>query len=131
MDGGWCRPYAMTDNRFPKRLRLLRASEFERVFAARSSAVDPWIALYGAANEFDHPRLGLVVSRRIGGAAQRNRWKRLLREAFRLTQKQLSAIDLVCLARTPTPPPLSQLMESLLRSAGRIERKLQEAARGS
>jgi ribonuclease P protein component len=114
---------------FPKRVRLLRPSDFERVFAARSSAVDASIALHGAANDLGHPRIGLVVSRRIGGAVVRNRWKRLLREAFRLTQGELPALDLVCIARADKPPALTELKISLAQLAGRIERKTSEAAR--
>jgi ribonuclease P protein component len=114
----------MADNRFPKRVRLLRAREFERVFAARSSAADASLALYGAANDLGYARLGLTVSRRIGGAAVRNRWKRLLREAFRLTQHRLPPLDLVCVARASAPPELRQLMEALPAMACRIERRL-------
>jgi ribonuclease P protein component len=121
----------VSNNRFPKSVRLLRASEFERVFAARSSAVDSSIALYGAVNELGYPRLGLVVSRRIGGAPQRNRWKRLLREAFRLTQSQMPPLDLVCVVRAEIPRPLGELKESLLQHVTRIEHKLQEVARRS
>ena len=83
----------MTRSYFPKTLRLLRPTEFERVFAARNSASNAWLVLYGAANELGHPRLGLTVSRKVGGAVQRNRWKRLLREAFRTTQESLPALD--------------------------------------
>ena len=119
----------MTNNRFPKQVRLLRPSDFERVFAARCSMVAPWIVMYGAGNELDQPRLGLVVSRRIGGAVQRNRWKRLLREAFRLTQEELPAIDLVCVARSKTPPPLTELKQSFIQLATRIDGKIQKAAR--
>ena len=81
----------MSDHRFPKQSRLLRASEFERVFDARNSASDAWIVLYGAASELGHPRMGLTVSRRVGNAVVRNRWKRLLREAFRTTQGESAA----------------------------------------
>jgi ribonuclease P protein component len=114
----------MADNRFPKRVRLLRAREFERVFAARASVADARLALYGAASELGYPRLGLTVSRRIGGAAARNRWKRLLREAFRLTQHRLPPLDLVCVARASAPPELCQLMEALPAMAARIQRRL-------
>src|SRR6476660_3224228 len=99
----------MSDQRFPKRARLLRASEFERVFQARNSASDAWLVLYGAASELEHPRIGLTVSRRVGNAVVRNRWKRLLREAFRLSQNQLPPLDLVCVVRGQSPPPLGQM----------------------
>lgn len=118
----------MTDHRFPKRLRLLRASDFERVFAARSSAGDQWIVLHGAANELGHPRLGLTISGRVGGAVARNRWKRLLREAFRLAQHELPKLDLVCVPRTVAPPQLCELMESMPVLATQIARKLQRSA---
>jgi ribonuclease P protein component len=70
------------------------------------------------------------VSRRIGGAASRNRWKRLLREAFRLTQHQLPPLDLVCVVRGASPPDLRRLMEALPALAARIERRLNADARG-
>jgi ribonuclease P protein component len=114
----------MTDHRFQKRLRLLSPKEFERVFAARVSVSDSWLVLHGDASAAGHPRLGLTVPRRVGGAVVRNRWKRLLREAFRLNQHELPAIDFVCVPRS-TAPELRQLVESLHLLAQRLERKLQ------
>jgi ribonuclease P protein component len=118
-------------NSFSKQLRLLRPSEFECVFAARRSASDSFVVLYGATNDLGHPRLGLVVSRRIGGAIQRNRWKRLLREAFRHAQAELPALDLVCVARAQSPPSLATLRTALPNLAKRIERPLGDIAQRS
>jgi ribonuclease P protein component len=119
----------MGDLRFSKRMRLLRPSDFERVFAAKRSVSDASIVLYGAPNELDHPRLGLVVSRRVGGATQRNRWKRLLREAFRQVRAELPPLDLVCVVRSTAPPTLASLRATFLRLANRIQEKLAPAAR--
>ena len=75
--------------RLPKSARLLKPSEFDRVFRERTSTSDGLIILYGALGASEQPRLGLTVSRKCGNAVVRNRWKRSLREAFRLVQHQL------------------------------------------
>lgn len=98
---------------FPKSRRLLKSTEFDAVFAARRSRADKRIVIYTLANELGHPRLGLVVSRKVGNAVARNRWKRLLREAFRLIQDELPAVDIVCLPRPSHSPTLDSLTESM------------------
>lgn len=107
---------------FPKQTRLLASAEFDAVFAQKQSAADGRLVVYGAANELGCPRLGLVVSRKVGNAVRRNRWKRLLREAFRLSQADLPRFDLVCLPRGPVPT-LTELTGSLTHLARRIEKK--------
>jgi ribonuclease P protein component len=120
---------SMRNHRFPKKVRLLRASEFERVFDARNSASDAWIVLYGAATELGHPRLGLTVSRRVGEAVVRNRWKRLLRDAFRQTQGDLPPLDLVCVVRGQSPPALAQVRKSLIALSDRVQTKIIERSK--
>ena len=121
--------FTMTDYRLPKRLRLLSSKDFERVFAQRQSASDRWIILYGAANELGCARIGLTVSRRLGGATVRNRWKRLLREAFRLKQHELPNIDFVCVPRAGEPPTFQELLESLPVLANGLQRKMEQRRR--
>ena len=119
----------MVANRFSKQLRLLRASDFERVFNARQSTSNGWLVLYGAANELGHPRLGMTVSRRAGNAVVRNRWKRLLREAFRLSQDQLPPIDMVCVVRGQSPPTFSQMREALIALSSQVRERIEKRAR--
>ncbi len=98
---------------FPKSVRLLTKSDFDQVFNRRKSRADRRLVVYTAPNQQGHARLGLVVSRKVGNAVVRNRWKRLLREAFRLLQDDLPAVDLVCLPRPRAEPKLAELIESL------------------
>lgn len=69
-----------------KRRRLSRSAEFDRVFRDGRSHSSRYVVLHEferAEGEADRqPRLGLSVGRRVGGAVERNRVKRLLREAF-------------------------------------------------
>jgi ribonuclease P protein component len=114
----------MADLRFPKRLRLLKPAEFERVMQGRTSATDALIRMYGASNELGHPRLGLVVSRRIGDAPTRNAWKRALREAFRLAQHDLPDCDLACIPHRDAVPDVARLVDSFAKLARRIDAEL-------
>jgi ribonuclease P protein component len=122
---------AMSELSFPKRVRLLKASEFERVFAARNSLGNSSFGLFGASNELGYARLGTTVSRKVGNAVERNRWKRLLREAFRLSQSKLPAFDFVCVARAPVPPELPHLTASIQMLATKIARRSKNTPRES
>jgi ribonuclease P protein component len=121
----------MADDRFPKRLRLQSSKDFERLFAERKSVSDRWLVLYGAANELGHPRIGLTVSRKLGSAVVRNRWKRLLREAFRLRQHNLPPLDFICIPRAAEPPEFEVLFDSLLALAHRLHNKIERSKRSA
>jgi ribonuclease P protein component len=114
----------MTKFGFSRRARILRGREFDRVFAARASAASGLIVLYGAENGLGHARLGLAVSRRVGSAVVRNRWKRLLREAFRLAQHELPALDFVCVPRAGAAPDFRRLAEDFPRLARSVQEKI-------
>jgi ribonuclease P protein component len=67
----------------PKRRRLSRSAEFERVYRQGRSKGNRYLVLYAFPREDpEGPRLGLSVGRKVGGAVERTRVKRALREAF-------------------------------------------------
>ena len=85
------------------RRRLTRSGDFKRAYRDGSSRSNRYLVLY----EFQRPedserdqRLGVSVGRKVGGAVDRNRVKRVLREAFWEMADQLNeASDFVLVAR--------------------------------
>ena len=93
------------------RRRISRSAEFERVYRKGRSKANKYLVLYAFARSpetDDGARLGLSVSRRVGGAVDRSKVKRLLRESFRIEAKRLpDDSDYVVVAR----PDLRSLAE--------------------
>ena len=97
--------------RFQKKQRLLRTTDFRRVYAQRQSVAIGPLVMYGAQHvtKLSHARIGISVSRRVGNAVVRNQWKRRLREAFRKVKTQFSAdLDVVVVVRTTGKPAVGE-----------------------
>ncbi len=87
--------------RYSKKLRIREASEYQQVFKQRKRLYSSHFVLYYRPNNLDHPRLGVITSKRnVRHANQRNRIKRVIKETFRHHQRVLNSFDLVFIART-------------------------------
>ena len=103
------------DFSFPPQLRLKKPAEYKKVFAKPVKSSDTYFTLLAIQNNFDHPRLGLAIAKKIiKKAVHRNVIKRAVRENFRIQQKNLGNIDIVVLARKEAvDAPLELLRKSL------------------
>ena len=112
------------NERFPARFRLRDGRDFAAVYLARTTAGDACLLVYGRPNDAGHARLGLSVSRKVGKAVVRNRWKRLIREAFRTSQDHLPpGLDLVVIPRADEPPSPAAVRDSLLKLSHDVRRR--------
>lgn len=100
---------------FAKNLRLLHAAEYKSVFDSPSIRLsNKHLLLLGRQNNLQDSRIGLVMSKKnVGCSVQRNRLKRLCREAFRLHPRDFATIDIILLGR----PGISKLENAAIRQA--------------
>jgi ribonuclease P protein component len=113
---------------FPRSARILRSRDFKKVFDHGTNVVGKFMVIWTGDGESAALRLGVIASKRtFRRAVDRNRAKRLLREAFRLHRSQVdSGGDLVIIARrrilSVECPAVEREFMWLLRKAGLIEK---------
>jgi ribonuclease P protein component len=121
----------MTRAKFPRSLRLLKHADFDRVYKNGCRHFSSHMTLFYLRQEEGGARVGFTVGRVLGGAVERNRIKRRLREAVRLRQGLLTgAVDIVINPKKSSlRVEFSTLIQEVERAFEMIARKTAETHR--
>jgi ribonuclease P protein component len=107
----------VSDHAFRRKDRLLDAAAYGRVFdAPQARASHKYVLLLATPNTLDHHRLGVIVARKnVRLAVQRNRFKRLIREFFRIQPAPGQGLDVVVMARKGVDTLDNQTLSTIVR----------------
>jgi ribonuclease P protein component len=115
-----------------RNFRLTRSDDFKRVRSSGKSYAHPLVVLVVTSSEQTRVRVGLIASQSVGGAVQRNRAKRLLREAVKPYLPRLRPTDLLLIARTSLAKAnLVQTSEALTTLFNRAKLLIEDETRES
>jgi ribonuclease P protein component len=78
-----------TSEGFPREARIIRSSDYRTLYKEGKKVYSEKFVLFARVNGVGHTRLGITVSRKIGSAVIRNRIKRLFREIFRKSLREM------------------------------------------
>ena len=76
-------------NRLPKGRILCKKDDFQRVYNKGRSYANRYMVLYVSPRDDDSSKVGFAAGKKLGNAVVRNRVKRILRESYRLNQREL------------------------------------------
>ncbi len=109
---------------YTKSQRLLSRDDFSRVYNEDHFAADDVLVIRARRSD-SNSRLGLAVSKKVGNAVVRNRWKRRIREAFRIQQNSLpTGLDIVVRPRKGAVCNYQAIANSLAKLMARLDKKM-------
>lgn len=115
----------LSNRKFTKSSRLLNQQDYDRVFGQNVFAADSTLVILAARNELPETRLGISVGKKVGNAVCRNRWKRLIRESFRLQKSNLpGGLDIVARPRKGASCKYDAIFQSLRILVEKVDRRL-------
>lgn len=109
---------------FTKSQRLLSRDDFSRVYQQDHFAADN-VLVIRARRSPGRSRLGLSVSKKVGNAVVRNRWKRRIREAFRQQQFDLpTGLEIIVRPRKGAICDFDAICRSIRKLMQRLDKKM-------
>src|SRR5690242_14648970 len=118
---------------FGPSVRLRARHEFQSVQQQGSRVSMRYLTMLARPNALGHDRLGIIASKRVGGAVARNRAKRRLREIFRQQSPEASAsqrqsLDVVIVAKADlVSAPIAAIVFDFTSALARLRRRYQPA----
>ena len=105
-------------------ISLCENKDFRTLYYRGRSQVHPALVTYVRKNRLGVPRVGITTGKKLGGAVERSRCRRVIREAFRPSYPKIGGWDIVFVARnrlvTMKSTQLAPIIESHLRQMGVI-----------
>lgn len=113
------------DARLRKVERLLKRAQFLHAQRSGMRRSGDRFTLLLCVNGLEHSRLGITTSRKVGGAVVRNRWRRLIREAYRLHKAEFpQGYDIVVIVKPKQKPTsMMDVFEEIASQAHRALRR--------
>ena len=115
----------MAKQTLPRTARLVRKAEIDLAFRKGKRVSGPLLRVHVRPNELGMARMTVSVPKRLcPSAVKRNRWKRLLRESFRLNRAEFPAVDILAIPnRTPDELKRQDVEKALLALVKRASRR--------
>ena len=107
-------------------------SDFRRLYNRGKAVTDPALVVYYSKNRAGICRIGITTGKKIGNAVERNRSRRIIKEAFRSVCKDIDgAYDFVFVARSKTKYQKSTYIEKVMRDMMLSEHMLKTESNGA
>ena len=95
-------------------ITLCENKDFRTLYYRGQSQVHPALVTYVRKNKLGYPRVGITTGKKLGGAVQRSRCRRVIREAFRSLLPCVGGYDIVFVARVRTLEFKSTQLEPIM-----------------
>lgn len=109
---------------------LKKYGDFERVYRKGKSYANKYLVMYILRQDTQKNRIGISVSKKVGNSVVRHRITRLIRESYRLNEREFDdGLDIVVVARPGAKEKDFFTIESALLHLGRLHRIVGQAGK--